>query len=36
VTTFPDAENNLSAAAEEAVTHKYFLAISPRRGRTGS
>jgi len=25
VTTFPEAENSLSAEAEEAVTHKYFL-----------
>jgi hypothetical protein len=36
VTTLLEAENSLSADAEEAVTHRYFLAISPRSGRTGS
>ncbi len=36
VTTFPDAENSLSDEADDEGTKKYFLAISPSSGKTGS
>jgi len=36
VTTFPDAEKSLSDEADDEGTHRYFLAISPKSGRTDS
>ncbi len=36
VTMLPDAENSLFDGSEDAGTHKYFLAILARSGKTGS
>jgi hypothetical protein len=33
---FLEAENNLSEGADEAGTHRNFLAISANKGKTGS